>query len=62
MRRDLRLSGRAPGATTPVQAVCDLAHAWWDTRLQPGWRPRTREENQAILESLGLRGPFWSLS
>ena len=48
--------------TIPAQLTCDLAHAWWDTRLQPGWRPRTRDENQAILDRLGLTGTFWTLS
>jgi hypothetical protein len=56
------LGARAPGATIPAQLLCDLAHAWWDTRLQPGWRPRPREENQAILDRLGLTGSFWSLA
>ena len=41
--------------------LCDLAHAWWDTRLHPGWRPRSREENQTILDSLGLVDLFWTL-
>jgi hypothetical protein len=39
---------------------------WWyancaDPRLRPDWRPRTREENQAILDQLRLVGPFWNL-
>ena len=55
------LGTRTPGATIPAQRLCDLAHAWWDTRLQPDWRPRTRAESQAILDDLGLTGPFWSL-
>jgi hypothetical protein len=55
------LGSRAAGATITAQLVCDLAHAWWDTRLQPDWRPRSRDENQAILDGLGLVGPFWQL-
>ena len=55
------LGARTPGATIPAQALWELARAWWDTRLQPGWRPRSREENQAILDNLGLVGPFWKL-
>ena len=55
------LGTRAPGMTIPAQLACDLAHAWWDTRLQPDWRPRTRDENQAILDGLGLTGTFWTL-
>jgi len=55
------LGGRPPGATISAQTLCDLAHAWWDTRLSADWRPRTRDENQAILDRLGLAGPFWQL-
>ena len=49
------------GVTIPVTTLCDLAHAWWGDRLSPAWRPRTREESQAILDSLGLAGDFWRL-
>ena len=56
------LGTRRPGATIPATLLCDLAHAWWDTRLQPDWRPRSRDENQAILDRLGLVGSFWQLS
>jgi hypothetical protein len=55
------LAGREPGATIAAGKLCELAHAWWDTRLAPDWRPRTRDENQAILERLGLTGAFWTL-
>jgi hypothetical protein len=55
------LGERAPGATISVSALSDLAHAWWDDRLAPDWRPHTREQNQAILADLGLDGPFWQL-
>jgi hypothetical protein len=50
-----------PGATIGSEKLCELAHAWWDTRLAPDWRPRTRDENQAILERLGLTDEFWQL-
>jgi hypothetical protein len=55
------LRGRTPGATISVTTLSDLANAWWSDRLDPGWRPRTREQNQAILDRLGLTGPFWTL-
>jgi hypothetical protein len=55
------LGGRTPGATIPAQLLCDLAFAWWGTRLRPDWRPRSRDENQAILARLGLVGEFWQL-
>jgi hypothetical protein len=56
-------SGRDPGTTAmlPVRTLCALAHAWWGDRLSPDWRPHTREANQAILDRLGLSGPFWAL-
>ena len=53
--------GLEPGATITSAKLCELAQAWWDTRLDPDWRPRTRDENQAILERLGLTGEFWRL-
>jgi hypothetical protein len=56
------LGGRRPGATISAQKLCDLAFAWWDTRLRPDWRPRTRDENMAILDRLGLVGAFWELA
>jgi hypothetical protein len=56
------LGVRKAGATIPAQVLCDLAHAWWDTRLDPNWRPRSRDESQAILDRLGLVGAFWELA
>jgi hypothetical protein len=55
------LGGREPGATIPVGKLSELAHAWWSDRLFPDWRPHTREQNQAILDRLGLTGEFWRL-
>jgi hypothetical protein len=56
------LGGRTPGATITVSQLCDLAHAWWGDRLDPEWKPHTREQNQAILEDVGLTGEFWRLA
>ena len=56
------LGGREPGATIPVAKLSELLHAWWSDRLAPGWQPHTREQNQAILDRLGLTGGFWRLS
>ena len=55
------LGGRPPGATIPVTKLSELAHAWWDDRLTPEWRPHSRDQNQAILDSLGLTADFWRL-
>lgn len=56
-------SGEQPGggATISVTALAELSSAWWGDRLAPDWRPHTREQNQAILDGLGLDGDFWRL-
>ena len=55
------LGPRRPGATIAIGTLSELAHAWWRDRLDPDWRPHTREQNQAILDGLGLAGAFWQL-
>jgi hypothetical protein len=55
------LAGRQPGATITVTKLAELAEAWWADRLDPDWWPHTREQNQAILDRLGLTGEFWRL-
>ncbi len=51
----------ADGASLPVAQLERLARAWYGDRLDPAWRPRTREESQAIFAGLGLTGEFWAL-
>ncbi len=55
------LGGRAGGAIIPVRTLVELAYAWWGDRMDPDWRPHSRDQNQAILDELGLTGPFWRL-
>ena len=55
------LAGRAPGVSIEVATLARLAEAWWGDRLAPDWRPHTRDDNQAILDGLGLDGDFWRL-
>ena len=55
------LAGRQPGATTSVATLSELAHRWWNDRLDPDWHPHTRDENQAILDAVGLTSDFWRL-
>jgi hypothetical protein len=55
------LAGRSRGETIQVLKLAELADAWWGDRLDPEWRPHTREQNQAILDRLGLTGRFWRL-
>jgi hypothetical protein len=58
---DRWLAGRPPGATIAVATLAELAHGWWNDRLAPDWRPHTRDQNQAILDGVGLIGDFWRL-
>jgi hypothetical protein len=53
--------GREPGATLALGTLERLARDWYGDRLDPGWRPRTRDASQAVLEACGLTGPFWRL-
>jgi hypothetical protein len=55
------LAERPAGATLPTSTLSALAHAWWADRLAPGWTPHTRDQNQAVLDGLGLTGEFWRL-
>lgn len=55
------LGERNPGATIPVTKLCELAHVWYGDRLAPDWQPHSREQNQAILDRIGLGGHFWQL-
>jgi hypothetical protein len=58
----LDANGYEPGATLSAAQICDLAQAWWGDRLAPDWRPHMLEQNQAILDRLGLTGEFWRLA
>ena len=62
LERWLDANGWEPGATLTAPQMNDLARAWWWTRLDSGWQPRSREESQAILDGLGLTGGFWALA
>jgi hypothetical protein len=49
------------GARVSIEQLRELAARWYGDRLDPDWRPRSREQSQAILDSAGLREPFWRL-
>jgi hypothetical protein len=53
--------GRERGAVVPLAQLTELARRWYGDRLDPAWRPRTREASQAVLDAVGLTGPFWAL-
>jgi hypothetical protein len=50
------------GELVDLPTLRRLARRWYGDRLDPGWRPRTREQSQAILDEVGLTGEFWRLS
>jgi hypothetical protein len=52
---------RARGGTVEIGTLYELARGWYGDRLDPGWRPRTTEQSQALLTSAGLTGEFWQL-
>jgi hypothetical protein len=56
------IGARPAGRTISIAKLSELGHAWYGDRLSPGWRPHTRDQNQAVLERLGLTGDFWQLS
>jgi hypothetical protein len=49
------------GELVALDTLQELARRWYGDRLSPDWRPRTLEESQAILDSVGLTGEFWRL-
>jgi hypothetical protein len=49
------------GGLMTVAQLHELAVRWYGDRLDPDWRPRTVEQSQAILDAVGLTGPFWRL-
>lgn len=56
-------SGEIPagGAVVEIDVLRALAARWYGDRLDPAWRPRTQAQSQAILDGVGLAGPFWAL-
>jgi hypothetical protein len=49
------------GELVDLPTLKRLARRWYGNRLDPDWRPRTRDESQAILDEVGLTTPFWQL-
>jgi hypothetical protein len=59
--RWLRTTQHEKGAVVPLKQVWQLAKAWYSDPREPAWRPRSRDESQAVLSSVGLTGNFWEL-
>ena len=59
--RLLRSEEVSEGALVELPRLLRLARRWYGDRLDPYWRPRTRDQSQAILRDVGLTGEFWEL-
>jgi hypothetical protein len=57
----LRRTNNQRGAVLPLRQVWELAKAWYSDPRDPHWAPRSIEESQAVLSSVGLTGDFWKL-
>ena len=53
--------GLAHGETLPLDRLQGLARDWYGDRLDPDWRPRSREDSQRVLAAHGLTAAFWAL-
>lgn len=61
VERWLKATGRERGAIVSVERLWLLAQRWYGDRLDPSWRPRTREQAQTLLTGADLTGDFWRL-
>lgn len=61
VQRWLDRTGNSRGAIVPLERVWRLARAWYADPRDRSWRPRTRDESQAVLSSVGLTDSFWEL-
>jgi hypothetical protein len=59
--RWLERTNRSKGAVVDLQTVWRLAYAWYPDPRWASWRPRTRDESQWVIGSVGLTGEFWEL-
>lgn len=49
------------GAVLPLAQASLFAQRWFGGALVPGWSRRSRAELGAIIDEVGLEGPFWQL-
>lgn len=61
VERWLRVTGNDRGAVVPLDGVWRLARAWYKDPRQEAWAPRSKQESQAVLASVGLTDAFWTL-
>ncbi len=58
----LRVTGNPRGAVLSLPQTFSLANAWYLDPRDLDWRPRTRDESQSVLASVGLISDFWELA
>lgn len=61
LHRWLAAHKHTKGAVVPLAQVWQLAKAWYADPRSSNWRPRSRDESQRVLASIGLTGDFWEL-
>jgi hypothetical protein len=61
LREWLRVTGNQRGQVLSLAQTFALAKVWYLDPRAPDWRPRTRDESQAALASVGLTSEFWEL-
>ena len=49
------------GTVLSLEQTWRLAKAWYPDPRDRNWRPRTLDESQAVLTSVGLTDAFWQL-
>jgi len=49
------------GYVLTVDQTFRLAREWYHDKLKADWRRKTPDQTAALVESLGLTGPFWRL-
>ncbi len=57
----LRANKREQGAVTSLDTLWCLAKAWYVVPRLPDWKPSARDASQAVINSVGLTGEFWTL-
>jgi len=46
----------------PAANLWTLSQSWFEGRLSPDWKPRSRAASQKLLTEAGFAGSFWSLA
>ena len=57
----LQRTGYPKGAVVSLEQMWALVQPWYAGRGEAGWRGRSAEDAQAIIDSVGLTGEFWRL-